>query len=318
MMRSGLSRRGFLKAGAAVAGSLLVSTAGGMAGAAQTAKAKGPFRLCFNTATIMGKNLPITEEIDIVAKAGYDGIEPWIRKIEDYKSKGGTLADLKKRIADAGLAVEGAIGFVGWIMDDEAARAKGVEQMKRDMDLVAQIGGTRIAAPPVGATDKPGLDLDAAAARYRVILDAGANIGVIPQLELWGHSKNLHRLGQCMHVIVESGHQKAGLLGDFYHIYKGGSDFAGLTAIGPSALQIFHMNDYPDTPPRETIKDQDRVMPGDGIAPLPQLIRGMHDRGCRPVFSLELFSRKFWDQDPAVVAKEGIEKMRAVIAKATA
>jgi hypothetical protein len=177
-----------------------------MAGAAQTAKAKGPFRLCFNTATIMGKNLPITEEIDIVAKAGYDGIEPWIRKIEDYKSKGGTLADLKKRIADAGLAVEGAIGFVGWIMDDEAARAKGVEQMKRDMDLVAQIGGTRIAAPPVGATDKPGLDLDAAAARYRVILDAGANIGVIPQLELWGHSKNLHRLGQCMHALAQPVH----------------------------------------------------------------------------------------------------------------
>ncbi len=320
MMRSGLSRRGFLKAGAAVAGSLLLSTAGGMraqAAGGVAAGGKGPFRLCFNTATIMGKNLPITEEIDIAAKAGYDGIEPWIRKIEDYKSKGGSLADLKKRIADAGLAVEDAIGFVGWIMDDEAARAKGVEQMKRDMDLVAQIGGTRIAAPPVGATDKPGLDLDAAAARYRVILDAGASIGVIPQLELWGHSKNLHRLGQCMHVIVESGHPKAGLLGDFYHIYKGGSDFAGLTAIGPSALQIFHMNDYPDMP-RETIGDKDRVMPGDGIAPLAAVLKGIHDRGCRPVLSLELFSRKFWDQDPAVVAKEGIEKMRAVIAKATA
>jgi hypothetical protein len=41
----------------------------------------------------------------------------------------------------------------------------------------------------------------------------------------------------------------------------------------------------------------------------------MHERGCRPVFSLELFSQKFWDQDPMVVAKEGIEKMRAVIGK---
>lgn len=315
MMRSGLSRRGFLKAGAATAGAFLVSTAGSMR--AQTTAVKGPFRLCFNTATIMGRNLPITEEIDIAAKAGYDGIEPWIRKIEDYRSKGGSLSDLKKRLADAGLKVEGAIGFVGWIMDDEAARAKGVEQMKRDMDLVAQIGGTRIAAPPVGATDKPGLDLDAAAARYRVILDAGETIGVIPQLELWGHSRNLHRLGQCMHVIIESGHPKAGLLGDFYHIYKGGSDFSGLESIGPSALQIFHMNDYPDMP-RDKISDKDRVMPGDGIAPLPTLIKGMLARGCKPVFSLELFSRQFWDQDPMTVAKQGIEKMQAVIGKAMA
>jgi 2-keto-myo-inositol isomerase len=278
---------------------------------------KPPWRFCLNTGTLMGFKLPITEEVEIAAKTGYSGIEPWLRSVQQHLDAGKSLKDLRSLIADRGLAVEGAIGFASWIVDDDAQRAKGVEQMKRDMDLVAQIGGTRIAAPPVGATDKPGLDLDAAAARYRVILDAGASIGVIPQLELWGHSKNLSRLGQCMHVIVESGHPKAGLLGDFYHIYKGGSDFAGLTAIGPSALQIFHMNDYPDMP-RETIKDQDRVMPGDGIAPLAVVLKGIHDRGCRPVLSLELFSRKFWDQDPAAVAREGIEKMRAIIAKAMA
>ena len=46
----------------------------------------------------------------------------------------------KKRIADAGLSVEGAIGFTGWLDDDAAKRKAGLEQMKRDMDLVAQIG----------------------------------------------------------------------------------------------------------------------------------------------------------------------------------
>ncbi len=318
MKRVDLSRRHFMAAGLASAGSVMM---GRLARGAERTPATGgeqlPFRLCFNTATIMGQNLPITEEIEIAAGAGYDGIEPWVRKIEDYRGKGGSLSDLKKRIADLGLTVEGAIGFVGWISDDDAQRAKGVEQMKRDMDLMAQIGAKRIAAPPVGATDKPGLDLDKAAQRYRAILDAGDAIGVIPQLELWGHSKNLHRIGQCMYVVIESGHPKAAMLGDFYHIYKGGSDFAGLTAVSPSALQIFHMNDYPDMP-RQTIADKDRVMPGDGICPLPELLRGMLDRNCRPVLSLELFSRQFWDQDPMLVAKQGIEKMRAVIAKAMA
>ncbi len=315
MAEMAVSRRRFLEGVAAAAGGSLLLAGGGTQ--ARAAEVRGPFRLCLNTSTIMGKNLSIREEVEIAAKAGYDGIEPWVRRIEEYRVKGGSLADLKKRIGDAGLTVEGAIGFTAWIVDDEAERAKGVEQMKRDMDLVVQIGALRIAAPPVGATDKPGLDLDAAAGRYRAILDAGDAVGVVPQLELWGHSKNLSRLGQCMHVIVESGHPKAGLLGDFYHIYKGGSDFAGLAAIGPSVLQVFHMNDYPDMP-RQAVADKDRVMPGDGVAPLAKVLHGMHDRGCHPVLSLELFNRQLWDQDPMQVARQGIEKMRSVVARALA
>ena len=79
------------------------------------------FRYCFNTATIMGQKLPLEKEAEIAAKAGYQGFEPWVRKIEEYQKKGGSLADMKKRIADLGLSVEDAIGFADWINDDEAS-----------------------------------------------------------------------------------------------------------------------------------------------------------------------------------------------------
>ena len=36
---------------------------------------------------------------------------------------------------------ESAIGFAQWLVEDDKARAKGLEQAKRDMDLVRQIGG---------------------------------------------------------------------------------------------------------------------------------------------------------------------------------
>jgi sugar phosphate isomerase/epimerase len=111
------------------------------------------FRYCFNTSTIRGQKLTLVEEIDIAAKAGYQAIEPWIREIENHVQNGESLADLKTQIADHGLTVESAIGFAEWIVDDEARRTRGLEQARRDMDLVQQIGGTRIAAPPAGATD---------------------------------------------------------------------------------------------------------------------------------------------------------------------
>ncbi|MCS6863120.1 MAG: TIM barrel protein, partial [Abditibacteriales bacterium] len=126
-----------------------------------------PFRYCLNTSTIRGQKLSLVQEIEIAAQAGYHGIEPWMREIEDYVRAGGSLKDLAQRIKDLGLTVESAIGFPEWIVDDDARRAKGFEVARRAMDLVAQIGGTRIAAPAAGATDVANLDLHKAAERYR-------------------------------------------------------------------------------------------------------------------------------------------------------
>jgi sugar phosphate isomerase/epimerase len=264
--------------------------------------------------------LGLEKEIDTAAQAGYDAIEPWVSTIQEYVKAGGKLADIRKRVEDRGLTVEGAISFTQWIVDDDARRAEAVEQIKREMDLLAQIGGKRIAAPPVGANggDAPILDLAKVAERYRAILEVGDKTGVTPGLELWGPSKNLHRLGQCMFVIVESGHPKACLVGDVYHIYRGGSDFAGLKAISAAAMPVLHMNDYPADPPRERIADRDRVMPGDGIAPLTQILRCLRDNGSRAVLSLELFSQTYWEKDALEVARTGLAKMKTAVEKSLA
>ena len=119
-----------------------------------------------------------------------------------------------------------------------------------------------------------------------------------------------------MFVVIESGHPKACLLPDVYHIYKGGSDFNGLKLLSPRAIQVFHLNDYPADPPRETIGDRDRVYPGDGIAPLTQILQDLHANGSRAVLSLELFNPTYWKQDPLAVAKTGLAKMKAAVNKA--
>jgi sugar phosphate isomerase/epimerase len=274
-----------------------------------------PFGFSFNTATIMGQNLPLEEEVEIAAKAGYRGFEPWIRKIDEYVKKGGSLADMKKRTADGGLSVEGAIGFADWINNDDAKRAQGLEGMKRDMDLVAQIGGKRIAAPPVGGHDVA-IDLAKVPDRYRKLLELGRQMGIVPQLELWGRSKTLSRLGEVAYAITEAAHPHACALLDIFHIYRGGSDFAGLRMYNGAAMHVLHMNDYPAQPPREKITDADRIYPGDGIAPTAQILRDLHASGFRGMLSLELFNRKLWEQDPLVVARTGLEKLKALADKA--
>ena len=285
---------------------------------AQASPDKLPVRFALNMSTIRGQKLPIDRQIEVAAKAGYDGIEPWIRDLENYISNGGKLSDLKKQIEDAGLYVASAIGFANWISDDDSERQKGLVNAKHDMELVAALGGKLIAAPPIGAhrDDSVSPPLEVIARRYRELCEVGATVGVAPQLELWGFSPTLSKLGELAYVSTEAAHEMACVLPDFYHIYKGGSDFGGLSMIEASRMHCFHINDYPANPPRGEIADKHRVFPGDGICPLPTIIRQLIDHGFTGTFSLELFNPEYWNRNALDVAIEGLEKSRQVVAQA--
>ena len=308
-MHAHLTRRDAI---AGMVGSSIVATTA-IAQQPEPARPRDPFTYCLNTSTIRGQNLSITDEIDIASRAGYQAIEPWINELERYVQQGGDLRDLGRRIRDAGLVVPSAIGFMDWVVDDEARRRRGLEVARQAMDMVQQIGGRRLAAPPVGATDQTDLNLMRAAERYRALLEVGARIGVVPQCEVWGFSKSLSRLGECVMVALETGHPQACVLADVYHLHKGGSGFAGLHLLGGDALQVFHMNDYPAEPGRDAITDAHRVYPGDGVAPLRQMLRDLRRVGFQGVLSLELFNRDYWRQDALTVARTGLDKMRTVV-----
>lgn len=313
-----IDRRDLLLAATAMTAAASLPTT--QARAAQASNSRLPVRFALNMSTIREQKLSVPQQVEVAAKAGYDGIEPWIRDLQSYAEQGGSLSDLKKQIEDAGLTVDSAIGFANWIVDDDTQRAAGLETAKHDMSLVKAIGGSRLAAPPIGAhrPDSTPPPLDRIAERYRALLEVGSENGVVPQLELWGFSPTLSKLSELAYVATGAGHRDACVLPDFYHIYKGGNDFESLGMIEASRMHCFHINDYPADPPRETIGDKHRVFPGDGVCPLPQIIRQLIDHGFRGTFSLELFNEDYWKRDALEVATEGLNKSRQVVQDALA
>ncbi len=319
-MSDNLNRREILvRTGAAAATGLLGwQAARALAESPGEPAAAEPFRYCLNTGTIMGQKLSVAEEVEVAAKAGYSGVEPWIRNLRKYVEEGNSLADLRKRIADLGLAVEGAIGFPAWAVDDDQRRAQAMEEFKADMELIAQIGGKRIAAPPAGINRSPGMDLFQIAQRYRAVLELGRQVGVVPQLEIWGTAQTLGSVGEAALVAIQANHPDACLLLDIYHIFRSGTGFEGLRLLNGAAMHVFHVNDYPAEPPREEMNDSHRIFPGDGIAPMSQILRDLHKTGFRGALSLELFNREYWEQDALTVARTGLEKMKQAVQKAFA
>jgi 2-keto-myo-inositol isomerase len=316
-----LSRREVVRGALAAFGAAMASSNTGEAqvprsAAARTRPAGEPFGYCLNTSTIRGNKLDIVSVVTAASKAGFQAIEPWITEIDAYTSKGGTLKDLGTRIADAGLTVENAIAFNAFLDDDEARRAASMEKLKVDMDKVAQIGGHRIAAPP--GNSKVAVSLDNAAIYYRAALEMGEKMGVQPLLELWGTHPVLGPLSHGVYVTVAAGRPDASLLLDVFHLYKSGTPFTALKQINGASLHVIHLNDYPQAADPSTLNDSNRIYPGDGVAPFPQILRDLRDNGFRGNLSLELFNRDYWARSADDNLKTAMEKIRATVRAALA
>lgn len=274
-------------------------------------KKSANFLFSLNTSTISGQNLGLLKTLETAGKAGYDGIEVWIRDMESFLKEGGSLAQIKKTLRDNNLEAFSAIGFAKWMAQDEATSKAGFEQMEREMNMLAEIGCTRIAAPAIG-TVAP-VDPLEAGEKYARLLELGRKTGVMPQLEFWGAYKPFYHLSQALAVAAAANDPDARLLPDIYHLFRGGSGFEGLKLINGNAIEIFHLNDYVSDIPREQQEDKDRVYPGDGASPIKEIMETLTAMGGTKILSLELFNPALWEMDALEVASTGLAKMKTLV-----
>jgi sugar phosphate isomerase/epimerase len=266
------------------------------------------FLFCLNTSTISGQQPGLLRYIEIASDSGYDGIELWVRDVKQYIDSGNKASTLRQFIYDHGITVENAIGFAPWLSGDD-----GMNQMKQEMEIMGSIGCKRIAAPVMGLKAGETLDLFQSGEKYRALIELGLQTGVKPLLEFWGSSKALYHIGQAMMVAAVTNHPEASILADVFHMFRGDSGFETLKMLNGNMIDIFHMNDYVTSIPRDKQTDSDRVYPGDGAAPMTQIISDLINMGGTKVLSLELFNKTYWTQPAEVVAKTGLEKMKELV-----
>lgn len=269
------------------------------------------FLYSLNTSTISGKSPGILSYIEIASKAGYDLIEVWIRDVKAYLDAGNRLSSLRKFIDDQGIAVANAIGFAPWMTGGK----DGFLQMESEMDLLAEIGCPRIAAPPAGVHPGETLDYFKIGEKYSKLIELGRKKGVMPQLEFWGSSNVLWHIGQALLIASAADEADVKILPDIFHMFKGNSGFETLKMLNGNCIDIFHINDYPETKTRLEQNDSDRIYPGDGVAPILDILTDLKNMGGDKILSLELFNRNYWEDDPLHVAKTGLNKMRDLAGK---
>jgi sugar phosphate isomerase/epimerase len=265
------------------------------------------FLYCLNTSTI--RPTPLLEKIAVAGKAGYQAIEPWNDEITEYFAQGGVLPELKHALADANLKVASVIALHGWITAEGPERVRVLDECRRRMAQAVELGSPYIVASP----PRESVDLARASQRFAELLDIGAGLGVVPSMEFLGFVDGVKNVASAWAIASGTGDPRATVVADVFHMIRGGGSVDDLLTLEGDRIACFHINDVPAQPDPLVQKDEDRVMVASGIADLPRVISNLRRIGYHGPLSLELFNRALWEQDPARVVQQGLDRIRALV-----
>ena len=270
-------------------------------------------RYALNGATTGAADL--LTDLRVARDAGYGAVEIRDTKLEAYLDGGGSLPDLRQAFREAGVqplsmnAVERATLAVG------AARAAVLGRCGTLSAWAEALGCPYVVAVP-GAAD----GTNAAAIRHAsaevlrelaiIARDHGVRIG----FEFLGFRDcSVNTLAAAQAIVEEVGDPSVGLVIDAFHYYVGGSTWSMLEGLDPRSLFIVHVDDAEDRP-RETLTDAHRLLPGEGVMPLQEMLGRLTAIGYEGFYSVELFRPEYWTWDPLALARAARERLDALFA----
>ncbi|MER6009573.1 sugar phosphate isomerase/epimerase family protein [Streptomyces bluensis] len=225
--------------------------------------------------------VPFAERCRAAAAAGFTGIGLHTDDYRLMRADGASDASLHAVLGTHGLALNEIEFLSGW-----AAAGAG------DADTVAAVGALGEAFRPhhvtAGEFTAGELDIDAAGARLRTICDGVAAYGLRVAVEAFPWS-GVKDVATARAVVEASGAANAGLMIDVWHFYNTRSSLADLDGLPPDRIVAVQLNDGCVVDGDFlTEARQGRLLPGDGGLDIAGLLLGLHERGFRGPYCVEV------------------------------
>jgi sugar phosphate isomerase/epimerase len=122
------------------------------------------------------------------------------------------------------------------------------------------------------------------------------------------------RMNEMLEFAKECG-SNVGLLLDAWHWHHAGGTPADVIAAGRDRIVHIHFDDSAALPP-EKVRDDQRLMPGEGVIDLTGLLHALEKIGYHDALSVEVFGRGLKDMPPEQGARLGHDTASAVLKKA--
>jgi 2-keto-myo-inositol isomerase len=280
--------------------------------AARGAAEGGKMTLCLHQYT--SANAGFRKSLEGWARAGIKNVEITSAQLDDFL-KTDTLAAAGRLISDLGLtAVSAACGVAG-LWEPNPTRGASIDSLKQRCEMFAALGIGKTYAPTTTSQKFTLDDYRAAVQNLREAGEIAKQFRMTAMVEFVRASSFISTLTTLLKLTREAGHPNLRPMLDCYHFWSGLSKFEDLDLLRPGELAHVHFQDVPDMP-RELLDNSTRLIPGDGISPLKQILRKLSEKGYSGPLSVELFLPQFQQGDPYEVARRIRERAEPVIREA--
>ncbi len=271
--------------------------------------------LSLNSTTTAGRP-PWPDFARLASKVGYPAVDVNITAAKDAgpEATSALLRDLKLRA--------GILTFPVDFRKDEETYKKDLAKLEEYAQFAVAIGCPRMTTwllpsypAPKNETKKLLLG------RFRPAADILARSHVRLGIEFVSpvHLRKLHpyefiwRMDEMLDFAKQCG-PNVGLLVDSWHWHHAGATVADIVNAGSHNIVHVQINDSPDLPP-DRIRDNERLMPGEGVIDLQAFVQALSRIGYRDAVSPEVFGRGLKDMTPEEGAKLSLHTAQAVMDK---
>jgi 2-keto-myo-inositol isomerase len=252
-------------------------------------------------------------DLKAAREAGYDALEIRDTKLKAYLEAGGSIPAFRERLTEAKIEAASLNALENSTLRTEVGRKVVLERCR-----ILSESAAGLACPYVVAVPGPHRGAGEAQIRegtreaLRGMVEVAKPYNVRIAFEFLGAADcSVRTLGMAREIVEAMGDPAVGLVIDAFHFYVGGSTWEMIEGLDPARLFIVHLDDAEDRP-RDQLTDAHRLLPGDGVIPLRELIRRLDTIGYQGVYSIELFRPEYWTWDPVRLAGVARHKMAAL------
>ncbi|MDQ6664079.1 MAG: sugar phosphate isomerase/epimerase [Acidobacteriota bacterium] len=268
-------------------------------------------------ATLVANRVPWPEFARLAAKAGFPGVDVALTPAMQA-GLGPTrelLEQLKLKPAVVGLPTE--------FRKDDATFRAGLSELADAAAFSAAIGCPRMTTYLMPSSETPKAELwKTYRERFHDCADVLARSHVRLGLEFISplHLRKLYpnefiwRMDEMVAFTIECG-PNVGVLLDSWHWHHAGGKTSDIIAAGKDRIVHVQVNDSAGLPP-EKVRDNERLMPGEGVIDLDGFFHALRKIGYEDAVSVEVFGRGLKDMAPEQGAKLGLETAEAALRKA--
>jgi 2-keto-myo-inositol isomerase len=250
-----------------------------------------PEQLAMHSLTTSHRNLE--EALDAYAAAGFRNVEPYLSLVKAWMVDGHTMEQTRELFGSYGLRLIASSELAVECFHASDVLLHNLRANAENARLIRELGGSAMIVHTDGPEQVTAGSLNPIARALVDLAEATEDLGVDIAVE-FNASPVVKSLQSAVRVAEIADHPRVGVLFDTAHYHVTPTKLADINEDSVKWIKHVHLNDMPDVPADLAHRDFDRVLPGEGVLDLPEIISALERGGYEGYFAIELFNADLW------------------------